>query len=54
MGRELDTVAEVAREFGVGWFCAHQAVIDLVTTFVDIDRGRLLDVVPGFSGVLVF
>jgi len=29
-------------------------VIDLVTTFVDIDRGRLLDVVPGFSGVLVF
>jgi hypothetical protein len=28
VGRELDTVAEVAREFGVGWFCAHQAVID--------------------------
>ena len=88
VGRELDTVAEVAREFGVGWFCAHQAVIDygdqliavdrclehvvglgvdehtfqhacasrrtqMVTTFVDIDRGRLLDVVPGRSGAVV-
>jgi len=88
VGRDLDTVAEVAREFGVGWFCAHQAVIDhgdelieadrrlehvtalgvdehtfhhanasrrtqMVTTFVDIDRGRLLDAVPGRSGEVV-
>ena len=88
VGRDLDTVAEVAREFGVGWFCAHQAVIDhgdqlidhdrrlehvtglgvdehtfqhanarrrtqMVTTFVDIDRGRLLDAVPGRSGDVV-
>jgi hypothetical protein len=28
VGEELDTVAAVAREFGVGWACAHQAVID--------------------------
>ncbi len=28
VGHDLDTVAEVAREFGVGWQCAHQAVID--------------------------
>lgn len=88
VGRELDSVAEVAREFGVGWQTAHQAVIDhgdqliaddarlehvtalgvdehtfqhanatrrtqMVTTFVDIDRGRLLDVVPGRSGEVV-
>ena len=88
VGKELDTVAEVAREFGVGWQCAHQAVIDhgdeliaadqriehtvalgvdehtfqhanprrrtqMATTFVDIDRGRLLDVVPGRSGAVV-
>ncbi len=88
VGRDLDTVAEVAREFGVGWFCAHRAVIDhgdrlidhdrrgehvtglgvdehtfqhanasrrtkMVTTFVDIDRGRLLDAVPGRSGEVV-
>jgi transposase len=85
VGEELDTVAAVAREFGVGWGCAHQAVIDygdeliaaddrleqtsklgvdehtfqhanarrrtqLATTFVDLDRARLLDVVPGRSG----
>ena len=24
VGEELDTVAEVAREFGVGWACAHR------------------------------
>ncbi|MGH9132746.1 MAG: ISL3 family transposase [Ilumatobacteraceae bacterium] len=88
VGRDLDTVAGVAREFGVGWACAHQAVIDhgdmliaaderiertrglgvdehtfqhanarrrtqMATTFVDIDRGRLLDVVPGRSGDVV-
>lgn len=88
VGADLDTVAEVAREFGVGWSCAHQAVVDygdqliaadrrlehvtglgvdehtfqhanatrrtqMVTTFVDIDRGRLLDAVPGRSGAVV-
>ncbi len=88
VGRDLDTVAQVAREFGVGWAAAHQAVIDhgdrliaadqriervtalgvdehtfqhanarrrtqMVTTFVDIDRGRLLDAVPGRSGEVV-
>ena len=88
VGEELDTVAEVAREFGVGWACAHQCVIDygdtliaadgrlettskvgvdehtfqhanakrrtqMATTFVDIDRARLLDVVPGRSGQVV-
>ena len=88
VGHDLDTVAEVAREFGVGWACAHQAVIDhgdelitpdqridrtvavgvdehtfqhanarrrtqMATTFVDIDRARPLDVVPGRSGDVV-
>lgn len=88
VGADLDTVAQVAREFGVGWSCAHQAVIDygdaliaadsrlelvtglgvdehtfqhanatrrtqMVTTFVDIDRGRLLDMAPGRSGAVV-
>ncbi|MEO7398503.1 MAG: transposase family protein, partial [Ilumatobacteraceae bacterium] len=88
VGADLDTVAEVARSLGVGWACAHQAVIDygdeliaadrrlehvtglgvdehtfqhanarrrtqMVTTFVDIDRGRLLDAVPGRSGEVV-
>ena len=88
VGHDLDTVAEVAREFGVGWGCAHQAVIDhgdaliaadmrvertvgvgvdehtfqhanarrrtqMAITFVDIDRARLLDVVPGRSGDVV-
>lgn len=88
VGRDLDSVAELAREFGVGWTTAHQAVIDhgdqliagdgrlehvtalgvdehtfqhanarrrtqMVTTFVDIDRGRLLDAVPGRSGEVV-
>ena len=81
-------MAEVAREFGVGWQCAHQALIDhgdeliandqrigrngsvgvdkhtfqhanarrrtqMATTFVDIDRAGLLDVVPGRSGDVV-
>ncbi len=88
VGEELDSVAELARSFGVGWATAHQAVIDhgdpliaddrrlehvtglgvdehtfqhanarrrtqMVTTFVDIDRGRLLDAVPGRSGDVV-
>ena len=88
VGGELDSIAELAREFGVGWHTAHQAVIDhgdpliaadarlehvtalgvdehtfqhanatrrtqMVTTFVDIDRGRLLDAVPGRSGDVV-
>ncbi len=88
VGAELDTVAAVAREFGVGWACAHQAVVDygdvliaaddrlertkalgvdehtfqhanarrrtqIATTFVDIERARLLDVVPGRSGQVV-
>jgi transposase len=88
VGQDLDTVAEVAREFGVGWACAHQAVVDygdamidaddrlerttalgvdehtfqhanarrrtrMATTFVDLDRARLLDVVPGRSGQVV-
>jgi transposase len=88
VGEELDSVAAVAREFGVGWACAHEAVVDygdtliaaddrlerttglgvdehtfqhanarrrtqMATTFVDIDRGRLLDVVPGRSGQVV-
>jgi transposase len=88
VGEDLDTVAEVAREFGVGWACAHQAVVDygdqlidaddrlehvcglgvdehtfahanarrrtqMATTFVDLDRARLLDVVPGRSGDVV-
>jgi transposase len=88
VGAELDSVAAAAREFGVGWACAHQAVIDygdvliaaddrlertrklgvdehtfqhasarrrtqMATTFVDLDRGRLLDVVPGRSGDVV-
>jgi transposase len=88
VGEELDSVAAVAREFGVGWACAHEAVVDygdalmdgdgrlertsklgvdehtfqhanarrrtqMATTFVDIDGGRLLDVVPGRSGQVV-
>jgi transposase len=88
VGADLDTVAEAARAFGIGWACAHQAVIDhgdqlietdnrigrtvavgvdehtfqhanarrrtqMATTFVDIDRARLLDVVPGRSGHVV-
>jgi transposase len=88
IGEELDTVAETARAFGVGWACAHQAVVDygdtlieaddrldgvakvgvdehtfqhanarrrtqMATTFVDIDRARLLEVVPGRSGQVV-
>lgn len=88
VGEDLDSVAEAARCFGVGWQSAHQAVVDhgdpliagdrrlehvtglgvdehtfqhanatrrtkMVTTFVDIDRGRLLDAVPGRSGDVV-
>ena len=88
VGEDLDSVAGVAREFGVGWACADQAVVDygdtlidadrrlqrtsklgvdehtfqhanarrrtqMATTFVDLDRGRLLDVTPGRSGQVV-
>jgi transposase len=88
VGRDLDTVAELAREFGVGWATAHQCVIDygdtaiaaddrleavtdlgvdehtfahgasdggtkMATTFVDLKRGRLLDVTRGRSGEVV-
>ena len=88
VGQDLDTVAEVARAFGVGWSCAHRAVTNhgdtviasdgrlddvvalgvdehtfahvnarrrtqMATSFVDIDRGRLLDVTPGRSGGVV-
>jgi transposase len=88
VGEQLDTVAEAGRAFGVGWACAHQAVIDygdtliaaddrladvaklgvdehtflhanarrrtqMATTFVDLDRARLLDVVPGRSGQVI-
>lgn len=88
VGKDLDTVAELAREFGVGWATAHQCVIDygdaaiaaddrldavsdlgvdehtfahnasnggtkMATTFVDLQRGRLLDVMRGRSGEVV-
>jgi transposase len=88
VGRDLDTVAEAGREFGAGWHCAHQAVVDygdaliaaddrlehvtalgvdehtfahatatrrtqMATTFVDLDRGRLLDAVRGRSGQVI-
>lgn len=85
VGEDEDSVAEVARVFGVGWHTAMAAVRDhgeprvddparlegvealgvdetkflaatsthrseYVTGFVDLDRPRLLDVVPGRSG----
>jgi hypothetical protein len=85
VGQELDSVTAVAREFGVGWACARQAMVDygdalieaddglertcqlgvdehtfqhanarrrtqMATTFVDLQRARLLDVVRGRSG----
>lgn len=88
VGEDRDSVAELPRQFGVGWATAHHAVIDhgdqlidadvrlahvtalgvdehtfqrddasrrtqSVMTFVDIDRGRLLDAVPGRSGDVV-
>lgn len=88
VGKDLHTVAELAREFGVGWATAHQCVIDygdpaiaaddrldrvtdlgvdehvfahgasdggtkMATTFVDLQRGRLLDVKRGRSGEVV-
>lgn len=89
VGRDLATVAELAREFGVSWATAHQCVIDfaetaitaddrlervtdlgvdehtfahgvptgggskMATTFVDLQRGRLLDVKQGRSGDVV-
>jgi transposase len=88
VGAEEDSVAEVARAFGVGWHTAMAAVRDhgrplvdhparlsgvtavgldetkflsataahrteYVTGFVDLDRARLLDVVPGRSAQAV-
>jgi transposase len=88
VGEDEDSVAEVARAFGVGWHTAMTAVRDhgrplvedperldgvdalgldetrflaatptrrtaYVTGFVDLDRARLLDVVPGRSGQAV-
>jgi transposase len=85
VGEDEDSVAQVARDFGVGWATAMAAVVDYgaplvddpgrlegvsglgvdettflharpgrrtrqVTGFVDLDRARLLDVVPGRSG----
>jgi hypothetical protein len=43
VGEELDTVAEAGRAFGVGWACAHQAVIDYGDTLIAVDD-RLVDV----------
>lgn len=88
VGRDGHSVAQVAREFGVGWHTAMEAVRDhgrprvdhlsrlrlpkaigvdetsflaanarhptlLVTGFVDLDRHRLIDVVPGRSATTV-
>jgi transposase len=88
VGEDEDSVAAVARAFGVGWHTAMAAVADhgrplvedparldgvdalgldetkflaatrthrteYVTGFVDLDRARLLDVVPGRSGQAV-
>jgi len=88
VGEDEDSVADVARAFGVGWHTAMAAVRDhgvplvedparldgvdalgldetkflsatprrrteYVTGFVDLDRARLLDVVPGRSGKVV-
>jgi hypothetical protein len=43
VGEELDTVAETAGAFGVGWACAHLAVIDDGDTLIAADD-RLDDV----------
>ncbi len=88
VGRDAHSVAQVAREFGVSWHTAMEAVRDhgrprvdhlsrlrlpqaigidetsflaatavhptlLVTGFVDLDRHRLIDVVPGRSAAAV-
>lgn len=88
VGEDEDSVAGVARAFGVGWHTAMTAVADhgrpmvddparldgvdalgvdetkflaatpthrteYVTGFVDLDRARLLDIVPGRSGQAV-
>jgi transposase len=88
VGRDAHSVASLAREFGVSWHAAMQAVRDhgrprvdhlsrlrmpaaigidetsflaataahptlLVTGFVDLDRHRLIDVVPGRSAAAV-
>ena len=38
VGADLDTVAEAARAFGVGWACAHQAVIDHGDSLIEADN----------------
>lgn len=88
VGEDGDSVAEVARAFGVSWHTAWAAVVDhgkprvdhlsrigapsalgvdetaflkanhehptlLVTGFVDLDRSRLIDIVPGHSAKTV-
>ncbi len=46
VGRELDTVAKVAREFGVGWFCAHQAVIGCGIQWATVPTYRIRGHLP--------
>ena len=88
VGQDEDSVAQVARDFGIGWHAAMTAVRDhgqplvddperlagvtglgvdettmlhanasrrtaYVTGFVDLERGRLLDVRPGRTGRVV-
>ena len=38
VGHDLDTVAQAAREFGVGWVCAHQSVIDYGDALIAADQ----------------
>jgi hypothetical protein len=40
VGKDPDTIAEVARDLGVGWQCAHQAVIDHGDRLIEAD-GRV-------------
>jgi len=47
VGADLDTVAEVACEFGVGWFCAHQAVVDYGDQLIAADHR--LELVAGLG-----
>jgi len=37
VGEDLDSVAELVREFGVGWHNAHQAVVDQGDALIDAD-----------------
>ncbi|HEV2069451.1 MAG TPA: hypothetical protein VGR26_06635 [Acidimicrobiales bacterium] len=53
MGRgEAGTVAQGARDLRIGWHTAMARVRD-VTGFVDLDRGRLLDIALGRSRSVV-